>query len=484
LLIMLFGILVIPSRLVPESMQPAVFLPAACLAAIIVFCVFVFQTGRLNVQALRTAVHLESSRESFGQSIRSFFQSVDVRSARSNVMTYSSLIIFVVSDASRTLSQQSALSRSTITPQSMVLACYLCGVLVAICMCIFNSQSNAERVDMLKKAFDVRKILLYLPSAFLFALASTLLCLAFANGISAALSTALGYIYMPMSALASRFILGKYYMWLEWLGLIILTFACIVFGFLQQYFASPEKVTGSSNSSVLAMLYVVLSAITSVFASLVAEKVLKAEQLPFHVQKVRLDIGSVMATLVLFPIIGAISTRPQDAFWKERPLDAQCADSRCWAAGQTHCDPQCTCECDSGVFVAWNNWLVVVALVINVVQGWLTGVVIKQFSTVLRAIAQASTILVIYFIGDPLINPNSVHNMPLTLVAFVIPLSTTVFNVAVSEMEKVTVVLNQAREERLNHAREERQAERTMEESTHQGIAETLSIRPLTPPVA
>merc|ERR1711879_555132 len=112
---------------------------------------------------------------------------------------------------------------------------------------------------------------------------------------------------------------------------------------------------------VLAMLLVVASACASVLASLAAEKVLKEEGLPFHVQKVSLDLGSAVATLILLPIIGLISTRPQDAYWKYRPLDARCSDSSCWEQSSSgYCaNSACSCDCNEGVFVAWNDWMVI-----------------------------------------------------------------------------------------------------------------------------
>merc|ERR1712039_1165683 len=175
--------------------------------------------------------------------------------------------------------------------------------------------------------------------------------------------------------------------------------------------------------------------------------------------------GSVMTSIVLLFVIGSMSTRPTDAFWKNRPLK-DCPShvhSACWEkqyqnntlihdASAIICwNPQCDCPCDSGVWVAWGNWVVIFALIINVAQGWLTGVVIKQFSTVLRAIAQASTILVIYFIGDPLVGAGSVQNIALTLVAFSIPFSTSIFMVAASEMKKALELAMQRRERSLSN---------------------------------
>lgn len=350
--------------------------------------------------------------------------------------TYGSMVIFVLLDAARTLSQQQALSRSMITPMSMVLASYLAGIGVAVAT-IVTSGSREEKLKNVKCAIAPARILRYLPCAMFFALASTAQCMAYANGISAAVATALGYIYMPLSALVSRWVLNKYYIWLEWFSLFMLTFASAVFGYLQNHFSSGGS--ASQGSSALGVVLVIASAVASVLGSLVAEKVLKAEELPFHVQKVALDFGSVLSTCLLFPIIGFLSSRPQDAFWKLRPLQGACDDALCWARGPTEgcADPACSCACGAGVFVAWDSWLVIFALFVSVAQGWLTGKIIKEFSTVLRAIAQSSTILVIYFIGDPLLCSHCAMNWPLTLVAFMVPLSTATFMVAVTEMEKV-----------------------------------------------
>jgi len=223
-------------------------------------------------------------------------------------------------------------------------------------------------------------------------------------------------------------------------GAFVLTFACGIFGFLQNFLTRGPDDGGSQ---ILAMLLVVASACASVMASLVSEKVLQEEDhLPFRVQKVSLDIGSVVGTLVLLPIIGFVSARPQDAFWKVRPVDPHCAEKVCWEVSASgYCsNPLCTCPCSSAFWVAWDNWWVIVALAVNVLQGWLTGVVIKQFSTVLRAIAQGTTILAIYFVGDPLLNHTQL-NLTLTLIALIVPLSTALFNVAVSEMERVMALI-------------------------------------------
>jgi len=249
----------------------------------------------------------------------------------------------------------------------------------------------------------------------------------------------LGYTYMPLSALASYWFLGKYYIWLEWVGLSVLTLASCVFGIVQSMSTGDNSsvVNQFKASDLLPMVFVVGAACCSVCGSLAAEKLMKQENLPFHIQKVRLDVGSMMTTIVLLPMIGYISSRPQDAFWRSRPLQRDCY-IKCQGNGNMCSNgsgDECHCDCGHGLFVAWNE-VVVFALFVNIAQGWLNGKVIKQFSTVLRAVAQSSTILFIYFIGEPLVNGTK-HSWPLTLVACLVPLSTATFMVSVSEMEKV-----------------------------------------------
>eukprot|EP00927_Polykrikos_kofoidii_P040018 TRINITY_DN3428_c0_g2_i1.p1 TRINITY_DN3428_c0_g2~~TRINITY_DN3428_c0_g2_i1.p1 ORF type:complete len:800 (+),score=80.95 TRINITY_DN3428_c0_g2_i1:98-2497(+) len=400
----------------------------------------IFEQGRKIIASLRALVHDDSSsRLSF---MVLSLSDLNYSTCRGLAVTYGSLIIFVTSDAGRTLSQQLALGNSMIVSQSMVVVSYVAGVSVATAITVASAKTSAERWEGLRLAYSPWMILKYFPSAVLFAVSSALLSLSFGLGVSASLSAALGYIYMPISAILSSIMFGKYYTAVEWLSLVILTSAAASFGFLQKNLANSGD---GGNNSLGGMGCVVLSATSSVLASLVAEKFLKEECLPFHIQKVRLDLGSVIASVFLMPLIGFISDRPQDAWWKNRPVSSDCpTHSTCWVKSSDwlnqYCSaPDCECECGNGFFVAWGP-VTIVALAIYVLQAWLTGIVIKQFSTVSRAIAQASTILAIYFIGAPLLDPHSIHSLSLTIVALIVPLSTTIFMVSVSELQKVADV--------------------------------------------
>eukprot|EP00438_Fugacium_kawagutii_P002596 Skav214689 [mRNA] locus=scaffold444:143427:174304:+ [translate_table: standard] len=279
-----------------------------------------------------------------------------------------------------------------------------------------------------RRAWSPQKILHCLPAAFLFALATTLGNLGFAMGISPALYLVLGKFYTPVAAFCARWIMGKYYMPLEWLSLIILTLSSAAFGYLQArlvVYSIGQK--GPAPAPISAMVLVLGSAAVSALASLVTEKILKGERDAFHVQKVRLDCGSILSSLILIPVIGFIATRPQDVPWAVRPVSYETcpAESICWSLSEGTCgNPECDCPCTSGIFAGWNTWLMFMAVFVNTTQGWLVGKVTHTFSVVHRAIADSFSLLAIYFLGDPLLNGKSLDNSTLNLVAMIVPLST------------------------------------------------------------
>lgn len=441
--------------------------PSVILLVIVWMSGLIFQTGRINLQVLRRAAKIDtkahpelglrelaepeggprrrasskdaqwkavSTEEAIAMTKKSHAKALPI-DWKTLCTTYALILVYIVSDAGRTIVLQKSLQSAAINSISMGLVCYLCGMVVAS----FLSLCSHGFHDGLLKAWSPYKILRCLPAAFLFALATALGNMSFAMGINSALYVVLGKFYTPVAALGARWVMGKYYMWLEWFALLILTLASAAFGYLQAF----DVVSGeaSAGAPLLAMMLVLGSAATSALASLATEKILKDEQdVPFHMQKVRLDVGSIMSSLVLLPVLGAIATRAQDIPWALRPYDAQqCPrDSVCWDLRSGGCSAAaCDCDCTSGIFAGWNRWVLVLAVFINTIQGWLVGKVTQQFSVIHRAIADSFSLLVIYFIGDPIFNGTSLNNAPLNLVAFIVPVSTATFSQATSEMQKV-----------------------------------------------
>lgn len=386
-------------------------------------------------------------------------------------VTYALIFVYIVFDAGRTVILQKSLQVTVINSTSMGLVCYICGSLVAS----YLSLRRDGFWDGLVSAWNPVKILQCLPASFLFALATALANMSFVEGINSALFVVMGKFYTPVAAIGAPFVTGKSYMWLQWGALIILTLASAVFGFLK----SSSSGESGNDVPLVAILLVLASAAVSALASLVTEKILKEDDAPFHIKKVRLDVGSIISSLALLPILGAIASRAQDIPWASRPWDTETcpSDSVCWDLAQQGCqNVGCDCDCTSGVFAGWDNPLLVLAVFINTVQGWLVGQITEKFSVIHRAIADSFSLLAIYFVCDPIFNGTSLDDVALNLVALIVPLSTATFSVATSEMQKVFGAIDKLKAKRS--AREE--AEEISEESEDDDLSE-LSDGPFSP---
>jgi hypothetical protein len=245
----------------------------------------------------------------------------------------------------------------------------------------------------------------------------------------------LGFVYTPISALGKRCVLGKVTMWLQWVALLITTVASMTFGFLQN--VAPAH--GADPVGMPGLMCVIASATLAAFGSLFMERFLKDEHDSFYVQKISLDLGSVLTSLALLPLSGLMSERPRDAFWRDRPL-GECLDEDCWGevgSDQTCAAKACNCICGSGLFVAWDSYLVWLTLLIVIARGWFKGQVTKMTSTLEVAIAESFGPLLIYFVGEPILFGKMLNDWALNSVVFIAPLSAVVFSVSDEQQKSV-----------------------------------------------
>jgi len=307
---------------------------------------------------------------------------------------------------------------------------------------------------------------------------TSLSSMAYALGTPPAMVVALGKIYTPLVAVFSRCILDHDFTWLEWFALIILTAASFVFGLLQQ---SPD----AKSSPLAGSMCVVGSATSSCLMSLAMERQLKNDPDPYIVQKVRLDTGSVLFSILFLPIMGLMgtvggNTRQDLAFWVYR---AGPDYWKCYEVAVDHphnaargCNQRTgefmpdwprignstllaqqasECVCGSGIMLGWgSNWLIYAALAAVVFHSWVTGLLVTKFSSVYRAIADGIPVLLIYFILDPLFSrvplapfleayqtvlPWPPPDWARDAICLVLPLSGTTFSCASAEMKKAVV---------------------------------------------
>lgn len=368
--------------------------------------------------------------------------------------TYSCIILYIFVDISRTLLNQHALQNSPSNPSTMPLLQFVITVLMLCCYALWKDGWKG-----LAESWRCSRILESLPAASLFAFGQCLTSFSFALGISPALQNILGKIYTPIAAFGGRCILDRYYSWLEYFAIVILTLASLSFGYLQESTVGGGLQWGGRGAAITCALG---SAVFAAFGSLTTEKILQAKkgegkEEPFRVQKMRLDIGSTLTTLLVLPILSTISSRAKDNIWVSRPWGSghpECSHCETKLAGgfphwptdaleqscsSDHCFGDCACL--PSLIVGWDNKIMILALAMNLGYGWLVGVVTKRFSTMHRAIADAFSTLLLYWVGEPLFSAQpylvSVQDICLDMVSFIVPLSTVTFMVATSQMKEV-----------------------------------------------
>ncbi|CAJ1392966.1 unnamed protein product [Effrenium voratum] len=304
--------------------------------------------------------------------------------------------VFVFFDSSRTIVNDQFINGTPIVSQSVTFAQFGASIVVGLLISVI-----AEGKAGLRAALSWKEILRCFPVAACFSLSQTFTIMAYSAAVSGMLNTVVGNLYLPLSALLSRWIFGRSYSFLEWLALTVLMLSASVFVLLQD---SPKGDTPANIFST-GICYVLLSVCMSCLASMLSEKIMKAGSSHFYIQKVNLDVGSFATSVLMLWVCGVTSQRPQDAFWKERDVGGG--------------------KMEAGVFVGW-DWRMMLVLVVTLLQNWLAGFVAKRLSTVIRSSAQQLSLLIVYFLGDIWLN-HKTFDWPVGTTALVIGLSVQVF---------------------------------------------------------
>merc|ERR1719210_1329941 len=127
------------------------------------------------------------------------------------IAMYSIPVLYILADSMKSLLGSVVQSNNYFVPQSMQ-------VMSALCGCTFANVMTFRKfgVDGLRRAWNPRMIFKCLLCGLLQALTGSLTGMAYSMRTSPAMVAALGKIYTPLVAIFSRFILGKFFMWLEW----------------------------------------------------------------------------------------------------------------------------------------------------------------------------------------------------------------------------------------------------------------------------
>ncbi|CAJ1394558.1 unnamed protein product [Effrenium voratum] len=386
--------------------------PSLLIAVIIVICAVLFQTGRLNMKAIREASGVPAQEEVGGiQSVRRFFcrertqtRTPEAAAQSGGLMKYCLPVLYIVSNALQTELQNTVSANRFFVPQSLQVGIPLCGMGLASALTL-----NIYGLKGLREALDPRTLNKFLLLGLMQSVVGALAGLAMGLGINSSLYVAMGKIYTPLSLVLGRLILHRRYLWIEWLSVVVLFVASITLAFLDSSIATHSA---GRKSSAVAILSTAGSASMACIYSVIMEIALQNTTTPFLVNKIRLDFGAFLWGIAFLPVMGFLGVsggRPDLAFWVYRPNNywdcvdiGSCDDAGLFVATNATAAQANDCFCGKGVFLGWSSWVVYAALGAGVLYGWLTGKIIEHFSTVMRSVLDGFPIMLLQFCISPL----------------------------------------------------------------------------------
>mmetsp|Transcript_79142 Transcript_79142/g.219987 ORF Transcript_79142/g.219987 Transcript_79142/m.219987 type:complete len:915 (-) Transcript_79142:161-2905(-) len=509
-------VLLLEDRLLDKFEFHRRWVPSWCMFLIVALAGIIFQTGRLNIRyiaqmtgqgskKLNHAIALSVSNVVggvhdliFGDPTKELDEQSEEDDERNSgalafCAKWSLPIIYICLDVLRIEVFSISIGDSMVTPQGFTILLNLALLLLSSMTVLMNPPLDGVGggCAQFKEAWQPRKLLMYMPAGFFFGLATCMQSCGFApGGVSGSIANVIGKIYLPVSALASRFILNKFYMWLEWFAIAILFLDCVAFGLLKMMGAG----TGGVDTPLSSILFFAGSGTASALGSLVMQKTMVDEMSngkPWNMQKLRCDVSSVFWSMVFLPILGLLASKDsyaKGAYWLYRPLTTECYGAGAcgyWSGSSFVVDADYgdfeygswssagfavngtakiggECLCGKGIFVALDkNMWIPVCLLLMVMFGYIVGLIVAKFGTVWRAIFDNISFVLIYFVGDPIVAGTNMSDHALTLVALIIPVSTFLFNESASALEKVQQAREKAEELRspkANTAEEEEEA--------------------------
>eukprot|EP00933_Yihiella_yeosuensis_P002076 TRINITY_DN10343_c1_g1_i1.p1 TRINITY_DN10343_c1_g1~~TRINITY_DN10343_c1_g1_i1.p1 ORF type:complete len:954 (-),score=100.02 TRINITY_DN10343_c1_g1_i1:214-3075(-) len=404
--------------------------PSIFIAIVALLSGVIFQTGRLNFKTLRQECNLPEPRKFGGfRSLRHYFCSKK-RSPRTDspkdpdetslgacsfLMGYATPVLYVFGNALQTELNNVVSSNRYFVPQSLQVAIPLCGM----CFAMFLTWKKQGRQG-LKEAWNPKKLWKFWLLGSLQAITLGLAGMAMGLGINSSLYVAMGKIYTPLSLFLGCCMLKNRYLWIEWLSVAILFVASLTLALLDTVGPKTEG-SKSKGSSLAAVMCVFGSATMSCVFSVLMERLLKEDKADFVVHKIRLDFGALCWGAAFLPVMGYLGDwggRPDLAYWNYRPnpywkckklgsCDAN-TGAFLWLEASAEAlarSGEFNCVCGNGVFLGWDqpsSWVIYLALSVGVLYSWVTGQVVRKYSTVMRSVFDGYPIILLWFVITPL----------------------------------------------------------------------------------
>jgi len=297
---------------------------------------------------------------------------------------------FVFASVYESVSKSKAVTHGRITGEALDPASIpINAAIVSLVMC-FTTATIRKEWHLLFNDKTWRRLALFaFPSAlFSLCLYVEVMVLSF---ISADVFKALEQSRLLVVALLSRHIVGATQSFAEWNGLMLITFAAV--GYMETkkletrgLSAEGAAPTGTVDLYCIGIPLTMLCVVMQALACLLAERLCKGEKfLPFYVQKFFIEAWALLFGLlmsgVLNPIVLAGLRSMEDSF------DLQLGSSVKSLEGNYFRAP----------LLGWNCIWAVVMLGFVTGKSWLTGLIIKRFSSVAKQCCSVTAMGITYF---------------------------------------------------------------------------------------
>jgi drug/metabolite transporter (DMT)-like permease len=316
----------------------------------------------------------------------------------------------------------------------------------------------------LKVFLDLRAVFRFSIIAALFSCAAIFSMMAYSK-LDAGMKKIMDQLRLPLTAALSSVFVGKKYSINEWAALAVLALAVVCFFFADlerqevtdfharckyppECFPGEEtsdfcavsveghsldgtliSVVAATNSSakykiqrlpsqeskteLQGIVFSLVSTILNCVGSLMSEKLMKQTKAPFFVQKAQMETtGFPVAIMMSFLVPQFIDNRDGAAVW--------------WTENENP-------ESGSGFFRGY-RYMTLVAIGIDITLSWMGGIVVKQFSSVVKIIAKCFVVLLIVWLSGTIPWPGVLKechadpvSIPMYSLAFSIALATILF---------------------------------------------------------
>lgn len=219
-----------------------------------------------------------------------------------------------------------------------------------------------------------------------------------------------GFLYLPVSALVSQSLFRRTYGLLEWLsmGMIVLGACCVIL-LRERCKEGGVFVNVLWGLRFYNFFFIIVSVFIGAIASVLSERILKGRSFglnvkagfgteKFYIHKVHIDLIQCLIGVIL---------------WVAHYFNTGGSESDAYSGG---------------IFGEWSRWSYLL-MVVNVVQAWLAGLIVKHFSTVSKSVAQTTTEVLSIYIFDNALKVFKIYKreLPSTMLALIVVLSSVIF---------------------------------------------------------